>query len=147
MDQEYDAIVCGTGLKECILSGLLSGSGKKVLHVDRNSYYGGESASLNLEQLYDKFRKGEQVSLHAHALSTHTHTTHTHAHRDADARTNHAVQLSPCRPPHPLPHSPAVPLRGVVCCAVLCSLPLTWVERATTASTCALSFSWPAATW
>lgn len=30
MDQEYDAIVLGTGLKECILSGLLSVSGKKV---------------------------------------------------------------------------------------------------------------------
>jgi RAB protein geranylgeranyltransferase component A len=30
MDQEYDVIVLGTGLKECILSGLLSVSGKKV---------------------------------------------------------------------------------------------------------------------
>ncbi|KAJ8949852.1 hypothetical protein NQ318_010486 [Aromia moschata] len=41
MDEEYDAIVLGTGLKECILSGMLSVSGKKVLHVDRNKYYGG----------------------------------------------------------------------------------------------------------
>ena len=32
--------------QECILSGMLSVSGKKVLHVDRNPYYGGESASL-----------------------------------------------------------------------------------------------------
>lgn len=30
MDEEYDAIVLGTGLKECILSGMLSVSGKKV---------------------------------------------------------------------------------------------------------------------
>lgn len=30
MDQEYDAIVLGTGLKECIISGLLSVSGLKV---------------------------------------------------------------------------------------------------------------------
>ena len=30
MDETYDAIVLGTGLKECILSGLLSVSGKKV---------------------------------------------------------------------------------------------------------------------
>lgn len=59
MDQEYDVIVCGTGLKECILSGLMSQAGKKVLHVDRNSYYGGESASLNLEQLYEKFKPGQ----------------------------------------------------------------------------------------
>ena len=34
-------------LQECILSGLLSVAGKKVLHMDRNKYYGGESASLS----------------------------------------------------------------------------------------------------
>ncbi|KAI6214365.1 Rab GDP dissociation inhibitor [Aphelenchoides besseyi] len=57
MDEQYDAIVLGTGLKECILSGMLSVSGKKVLHIDRNNYYGGESASLTpLEQLYEHFR-------------------------------------------------------------------------------------------
>ncbi len=43
-------IVLGTGLTECILSGLLSVEGKKVLHMDRNDYYGGDSASLNLTQ-------------------------------------------------------------------------------------------------
>ncbi|KAB0799847.1 hypothetical protein PPYR_07727 [Photinus pyralis] len=56
MDEEYDAIVLGTGLKECILSGMLSVSGKKVLHVDRNKYYGGESASIcPLDELFSKF--------------------------------------------------------------------------------------------
>ncbi|XP_056648483.1 rab GDP dissociation inhibitor alpha [Diorhabda carinulata] len=56
MDEEYDCIVLGTGLKECILSGMLSVSGKKVLHVDRNKYYGGESASIcPLEELFAKF--------------------------------------------------------------------------------------------
>lgn len=58
MDEEYDVVVCGTGLKECILSGLLSVHGKKVLHVDANPYYGAESASLNLSNLYQKFRPG-----------------------------------------------------------------------------------------
>jgi Rab GDP dissociation inhibitor len=58
MDEEYDVIILGTGLKECILSGVLSVEGKKVLHMDRNSYYGGESASLNLNQLFEKFKKG-----------------------------------------------------------------------------------------
>ncbi|KAL7695215.1 rab-GDP dissociation inhibitor [Lotmaria passim] len=58
MEETYDAIVCGTGLVECVLSGLLSVKGYKVLHVDRNPYYGGESASLNLDQLYKKFGKG-----------------------------------------------------------------------------------------
>eukprot|EP00271_Cylindrocystis_brebissonii_P010708 TRINITY_DN27015_c0_g1_i1.p1 TRINITY_DN27015_c0_g1~~TRINITY_DN27015_c0_g1_i1.p1 ORF type:complete len:486 (-),score=100.30 TRINITY_DN27015_c0_g1_i1:966-2306(-) len=58
MDEEYDVIVLGTGLKECILSGLLSVDKRKVLHMDRNDYYGGESASLTLNQLYAKFRGG-----------------------------------------------------------------------------------------
>ena len=56
MDETYDCIVLGTGLTECILSGMLSVSGKKVLHMDRNKYYGGESASLTpLEDLFKKF--------------------------------------------------------------------------------------------
>ncbi|CAG8520377.1 6711_t:CDS:2 [Funneliformis caledonium] len=61
-DEQYDIIVLGTGLTECILSGLLSVEGKKVLHMDRNDYYGGESASLNLTQLYRKFRSGATAS-------------------------------------------------------------------------------------
>jgi len=59
-DGEYDAIVMGTGLKECIMSGLLSTMGKKVLHVDRNQYYGADSASLNLSNLFAKFNGGKQ---------------------------------------------------------------------------------------
>jgi len=59
MDEEYDVIVLGTGLTECILSGLLSVEVKKVLHMDRNDYYGGDSASLNLTQLYRKFRPNQ----------------------------------------------------------------------------------------
>lgn len=58
MDEEYDVVILGTGLKECILSGVLSVEGKKVLHMDRNNYYGGDSASLTLNQLYEKFKKG-----------------------------------------------------------------------------------------
>ena len=58
MSDEFDAIVLGTGLTECVLSGLLSTHGYKVLHIDRNQYYGAESASLNAEQLYTKFNKG-----------------------------------------------------------------------------------------
>ncbi|KAK2383499.1 hypothetical protein P8452_38606 [Trifolium repens] len=56
MDEEYDVIVLGTGLKECILSGLLSVDGLKVLHMDQNDYYGGASTSLNLTQLFKRYR-------------------------------------------------------------------------------------------
>lgn len=58
MNEEYDVIVLGTGLKECILSGLLSTKGKKVLHLDRNGYYGGDTASLNITNLWALFRSG-----------------------------------------------------------------------------------------
>jgi Rab GDP dissociation inhibitor len=59
VDEEFDAIILGTGLTECIMSGLLATHGYKVLHLDRNPYYGGECASLNLEQLFEKFNKGK----------------------------------------------------------------------------------------
>ncbi|CAL8098743.1 unnamed protein product [Calicophoron daubneyi] len=56
MDEKYDVIVLGTGLKECILSGLMSIEGKKVLHMDRNKYYGGASTSIcPLNELFDRF--------------------------------------------------------------------------------------------
>lgn len=54
-DGEYDVVVMGTGFTECLLSGLLCVTGMKVLVVDRNNYYGGESASLNLTNLFKKF--------------------------------------------------------------------------------------------
>jgi len=60
---EYDVIVLGTGLTECILSGVLSVKGKKVLHIDRNDHYGGEAASVNLETLFKKYgnyKSGEE---------------------------------------------------------------------------------------
>merc|ERR1712000_318521 len=51
---EYDVVVLGTGLTECVLSGVLSVKGKKVLHIDRNDHYGGEAASVNIETLFKK---------------------------------------------------------------------------------------------
>lgn len=60
MNEEYDYIVLGTGLKECILSGLLSVKGKKVLQIDRNNYYGGDCASLHpLGKLYEFFTRSD----------------------------------------------------------------------------------------
>jgi len=55
MNEHYDVIACGTGFKECLLSGLLSVAGKKVLHVDRNDFYGADSASLNITQFFQRF--------------------------------------------------------------------------------------------
>ncbi|KAI9839312.1 MAG: Rab GDP dissociation inhibitor alpha [Sarea resinae] len=60
---EYDVVVLGTGLTECVLSGVLSVQGQKVLHIDRNDHYGGEGASVNIETLFKKygnFKEGEE---------------------------------------------------------------------------------------
>ncbi|KAL2815691.1 GDP dissociation inhibitor [Aspergillus granulosus] len=60
---EYDVVVLGTGLTECVLSGVLSVKGNKVLHIDRNDHYGGEAASVNIETLFKKYgnvRPGEE---------------------------------------------------------------------------------------
>jgi len=58
MDEKYDVIILGTGLKECIISGILSVAGKKVLHMDRNDYYGGATTSITpLKKVYEHFGK------------------------------------------------------------------------------------------
>ena len=61
MNGEYDIVVCGTGITESILSGLLAMEGMKVLHIDRNGYYGDSGASLNLTALWKKFLPGKEV--------------------------------------------------------------------------------------
>lgn len=60
LNAEYDIVVVGTGLTECILSGVFGSEGKKVLNIDANSYYGGESASLNMFDMWKKFRWTEE---------------------------------------------------------------------------------------
>lgn len=50
-EAHYDVILSGTGLVQSILSAALSKSGKKVLHLDKNDFYGGDHNSTHtLEQ-------------------------------------------------------------------------------------------------
>ena len=51
-DSSYDAIVMGTGLKECLISRLLSKKGMKVLHIDQKTYSGGVTSSRNMKSLW-----------------------------------------------------------------------------------------------
>lgn len=46
MDEEYDVIVLGTGLKECILSGLLSVDRLKVVPLPRSEPFIGLQISV-----------------------------------------------------------------------------------------------------
>ncbi|KAI8984914.1 FAD/NAD-P-binding domain-containing protein [Trametes punicea] len=48
---DFDVVVLGTGLSESIAAAALSKAGFKVAHVDNNTYYGGDEASLTLDEL------------------------------------------------------------------------------------------------
>ncbi|KAH9921562.1 FAD/NAD-P-binding domain-containing protein [Epithele typhae] len=50
---EFDAIVLGTGLSESIAAAALSKVGYRVAHIDTNAYYGGDQASLTLDELVE----------------------------------------------------------------------------------------------
>ncbi|KAJ1972205.1 hypothetical protein H4R35_004805 [Dimargaris xerosporica] len=82
----YDCIVLGTGLPESIVAGALARSGRRVLHLDTNDYYGADWACFDLSGLCnwyfghqdtvgDKFtpvdptRRGVRVSPTASAYS------------------------------------------------------------------------------
>lgn len=60
-------------LQECILSGMLSVSGKRVLHMDRNNYYGGDSASITpLQEVNYLNRSGNHLIYHGLPEITNT---------------------------------------------------------------------------
>ncbi|KJA30088.1 hypothetical protein HYPSUDRAFT_175261 [Hypholoma sublateritium FD-334 SS-4] len=50
-ESQFDVIVFGTGLVNSITAAALSKCGYKVAHIDSNPYYGGDEASLSLEEL------------------------------------------------------------------------------------------------
>ncbi|KAK6350341.1 Rab proteins geranylgeranyltransferase component A [Orbilia brochopaga] len=50
-ESAWDAVISGTGLRESLLAAALARAGKKVLHVDKNPYYGDEYAALSLAEL------------------------------------------------------------------------------------------------
>ncbi|GFV16579.1 rab proteins geranylgeranyltransferase component A 2 [Trichonephila clavipes] len=56
LPSSFDVIVVGTGMPECIVAAAAARVGKKVLHMDRNGYYGGDWASFS----YDKFMEWVQ---------------------------------------------------------------------------------------
>ncbi|EPQ59734.1 FAD/NAD P-binding domain-containing protein [Gloeophyllum trabeum ATCC 11539] len=50
-ETHFEVIVLGTGLTESITAAALSKAGFKVAHLDENPYYGGDEASLTLDEL------------------------------------------------------------------------------------------------
>lgn len=58
LPKDYDVIVLGTGMVECIFAAAAARIGKSVLHLDKNGFYGGDWASFNLDHL-QRFVRGE----------------------------------------------------------------------------------------
>ncbi|KAI4281800.1 MAG: hypothetical protein L6R38_003429 [Xanthoria sp. 2 TBL-2021] len=52
-DTTWDVMISGTGLPQSLLALALSRSGKKVLHLDQNDYYGGAEAAFSLQEATD----------------------------------------------------------------------------------------------
>ncbi|EGE84176.1 rab geranylgeranyl transferase escort protein [Blastomyces dermatitidis ATCC 18188] len=52
-DVDWDVLISGTGLPQSILALALSRSGKNVLHIDKNGYYGGPDAAFSLQEAED----------------------------------------------------------------------------------------------
>ncbi|KAI5283407.1 Rab proteins geranylgeranyltransferase component A, partial [Ascosphaera acerosa] len=50
-DTLWDVVIAGTGLQQALLALALSRSGKKILHVDKEDYYGGAEAALTLNEV------------------------------------------------------------------------------------------------
>ncbi|KAG9258568.1 rab protein geranylgeranyltransferase component A [Emericellopsis atlantica] len=50
-ETEWDVVISGTGLQQSLLALALSRSGKNILHVDANTYYGGNEAAFSLQEV------------------------------------------------------------------------------------------------
>ena len=62
MDEEYDVIVLGTGLKECILSGLLSVDGLKVFTLSSSTRIGIAILEYSIIKFYVLVKSSNYVS-------------------------------------------------------------------------------------
>ncbi|KAK4918382.1 hypothetical protein LTR28_013148, partial [Elasticomyces elasticus] len=56
----WDVVIAGTGIQQSLLALALSRSGKGVLHVDRNAYYGGAEAAFSLQEAEEWVEKVEK---------------------------------------------------------------------------------------
>lgn len=61
LPDQFDVLVLGTGLTESIVAAAASRSGKTVLHLDPNDYYGSEWTSLTYRQV-ESWVKSESAS-------------------------------------------------------------------------------------
>ncbi|KAL4984399.1 GDP dissociation inhibitor [Aspergillus falconensis] len=63
-ETQWDVTISGTGVAQSLLALALSRSGKKVLHVDKNSYYGGPEAALSIQEAEEWASEVNKESAH-----------------------------------------------------------------------------------
>ncbi|KAF7559613.1 hypothetical protein G7046_g4547 [Stylonectria norvegica] len=61
-DTKWDVVISGTGLQQSLLALALSRSGKKILHVDPNDFYGGPEAAFSLQEVDEWAQKHRSSS-------------------------------------------------------------------------------------
>ncbi|EME49688.1 hypothetical protein DOTSEDRAFT_121863 [Dothistroma septosporum NZE10] len=88
----WDVVISGTGLTQSLLALSLSRSDKKILHVDRNEYYGGDEAALSLSEA--EVWAQEHASEQKIAGSGFSHASVT---KVADDQASASTRLGPAR--------------------------------------------------
>ena len=61
-EDQYEVVVVGTGLVECIVAGAAARVSKKVVHLDPNDFYGEDWASFQLQDLVKYVRSSQAVA-------------------------------------------------------------------------------------
>ncbi|KAF2666332.1 hypothetical protein BT63DRAFT_458688 [Microthyrium microscopicum] len=68
-DTDWDIVIAGTGLYQSLLALALSRSDKKVLHLDKNSYYGEAEAAFSLQEAEEWVKEQNNSSASIENLS------------------------------------------------------------------------------
>ncbi|KAK0947075.1 Rab proteins geranylgeranyltransferase component A [Friedmanniomyces endolithicus] len=97
----WDVVITGTGLPQSLLALSLSRSGKQVLHIDRNDYYGGDEAALSLSEAEQWVKKyGGDASEKAGSAYSHAVISHSDAHEEGVKKLGFSRAYSLALAPH-----------------------------------------------
>jgi hypothetical protein len=70
---EYELVVVGTGLVECIVAGAAARVSKRVVHLDPNDFYGEDWASFQLQDLVKYARSSRSSAAGGEAVPAATY--------------------------------------------------------------------------
>ncbi|KAI0637611.1 GDP dissociation inhibitor-domain-containing protein [Trametes polyzona] len=118
LPMDFDVVVLGTGLSESIAAAALSKAGCKVAHVDHNQYYGGDEASLTLDELAEwadtRIARGEEKSPHNYLANQRAkYTSISRSSAIPPQSRQYAVALAPSIVPSLGPHIDSLIASGV----------------------------------